>query len=258
MRALALLALAAAGCATAPPAPVPATPDLLSALTAAGVEQPKGLDWDAATRLKPAAQVFKNVPLLGAVNATRFMAGMQSMKPALGLRCPDCHERENYAADSHAPKVTARSMLSMNLAINDRFFGGEVKVTCFTCHQGEAKPPGRPPSEAVRAPKTPLRELSAEEAAKPSKEVYQHLEVIGDLPAGSLPKVMGILTAALGANCEDCHAPGGDWANDSPRRKQIARKMMQMSNAIDREWFERKGRAGCYACHRGHLTPPRR
>src|SRR5438270_5030766 len=70
----------------APPAPAggaaaPA-PDLVSPITASGVEQPVGLDW-GPTGDQPAAQILKNVKVLGALTGNRFMAGMQSMRANL-------------------------------------------------------------------------------------------------------------------------------------------------------------------------------
>jgi ferredoxin len=63
--------------------------------------------------------------------------------------CGTCHVRGNFASDDNPKKITARRMLDMTRALNKQFFpdhkpkpGESVlgRVTCYTCHQGEATP----------------------------------------------------------------------------------------------------------------------
>jgi hypothetical protein len=59
----------------------------------------------------------------------------------------------NFASDENPRKVRARQMIEMTKALNKQFFPdhkpaeGEStlgRVTCFTCHQGDAKPRAAP------------------------------------------------------------------------------------------------------------------
>ena len=86
---------------------------------------------------------------------------MQSFTRGLGVMCDHCHvSREDRASDDKPPKLVARKMLAMMLAINKDFLKdvGEplpapaqpsplppMKVTCYTCHRGALKPLTAPP-----------------------------------------------------------------------------------------------------------------
>ena len=64
----------------------------------------------------------------------------QNVAPALGVECSYCHVENDFAADEKADKEVARDMMRMAMEMNETHFGGEMKVMCFTCHQGKAKP----------------------------------------------------------------------------------------------------------------------
>jgi hypothetical protein len=261
MRPFALLALAAFGCG-APPATTtpatrplpPATTDLVSPLTAAGVDHPQALDWGAKGD-EPARQIFKNVNVLGDLTGNRMMAGMQSMDGSLGVGCDHCHDTENYPSDAKTPKDTARKMLRMAHDIDTRFFEGRTFVTCFTCHRRESEPEAFTPTKP--APEWPMPPLSADEAAKPAKTIFKNLELTGDVPAGRIPTVMNLFATALGVGCAHCHDTG-DWASDKKPAKKRARDMLRMVRAIGETYFSAdKNPVRCGTCHRGDVRPAR-
>ena len=89
------------------------------------------------------------VKVLTGLLAPEFQEEMNHMVQALGVTCNTCHVRGNFASDDNAKKITARRMLEMTRALNQQFFpdhkpkpGESVlgRVTCYTCHQGEATP----------------------------------------------------------------------------------------------------------------------
>ena len=89
------------------------------------------------------------VKVLTGLLAPDFQEEMNHMVQALGVSCNTCHVRGNFASDDNARKITARRMLEMTKALNKQFFpdhkpkpGESVlgRVTCYTCHQGEATP----------------------------------------------------------------------------------------------------------------------
>ena len=99
----------------------------------------------------PTPQVVEgpNVKVLTGLLAPDFQEEMNHMVQALGASCNTCHVRQNFASEDNPRKLIARQMLEMTRAINKQFFpdhkparGESVlgKVTCYTCHQGEAKP----------------------------------------------------------------------------------------------------------------------
>lgn len=96
-------------------------------------------------RVPLAEEVFKNVPILRGMPVDEFMDTMGMFAAATGLNCTDCHTAdtndswENFAADTPL-KLMARRMIVMVDTLNKANFGGQRKVTCFTCHQGGQRP----------------------------------------------------------------------------------------------------------------------
>jgi hypothetical protein len=89
------------------------------------------------------------VKVLTGLVAQEFQEEMNHMVQALGVTCNTCHVRGNFASDDNPKKIIARRMLEMTKSLNTQFFpehkpqpGESVlgRVTCYTCHQGEAKP----------------------------------------------------------------------------------------------------------------------
>jgi len=101
----------------------------------------------AATAQKPlmAEDVFKNVQVLRGIPVKEFMEAMGFFSASTGLNCTDCHvtqsasDWQKYAVDTPL-KETARRMIVMMDAINKADFGGERRVTCYTCHRGAESP----------------------------------------------------------------------------------------------------------------------
>jgi len=94
------------------------------------------------------------VKVLTGLTVTEFEQEMQQFVQAIGVRCGGCHmPKGNFASDENPRKVKAREMIEMTKALNKQFFPdhkpaeGEStlgRVTCYTCHQGEAKPKSIP------------------------------------------------------------------------------------------------------------------
>ena len=69
---------------------------------------------------------------------------------------------------------------------------------------------------------------------------------------------MGVMAAALGFDCSDCHTGAGtdkvDWVVDTPRKK-LARKMVEMVAVINRDNFGGAQMVTCWTCHHGKDIP---
>jgi hypothetical protein len=66
---------------------------------------------------------------------------------------------------------------------------------------------------------------------------------------------------ALGVECDFCHDVP-DMASDKNEKKQVARKMIQMTNEINQKWITGwkgadKNKITCGTCHQGHESPPK-
>ena len=103
---------------------------------------------------KPNMVESPTVKVLTGLTVPQFEQEMQHFVQAIGVSCGGCHAgRGNFASDENPRKVKARQMIEMVKGLNKQFFAsytpveGESvlgRVTCFTCHQGEAKPKTAP------------------------------------------------------------------------------------------------------------------
>src|SRR3954465_818960 len=85
--------------------------------------------------------VFKNVQVLRGIPVDEFMDTMGMFSSSLGFDCVSCHDqgissnRELFSVTTPAIQ-RARQMILMMNSLNAVSFGGEQRVTCFTCHRG--------------------------------------------------------------------------------------------------------------------------
>ncbi|HVG24403.1 MAG TPA: photosynthetic reaction center cytochrome c subunit family protein [Thermoanaerobaculia bacterium] len=77
----------------------------------------------------------KNVKVLTGVPSTEIIPIMTVMANSLGVTCAYCHEAA-WESDAKAPKEAARRMIRLTRAMNETHYGGQVAVTCNTCHHG--------------------------------------------------------------------------------------------------------------------------
>lgn len=89
-------------------------------------------------------------------------------------------------------------------------------------------------------------------------EVFKNVQVMKDVPVDDFMASMGLMCAALGNDCADCHDKAGtqfvDWAADTPR-KRAARRMVSMVNTINRDNFGGRVVVTCWTCHRNRDRP---
>jgi hypothetical protein len=90
---------------------------------------------------EPAEKVFKNIEILKGKKASRLPGMMAALTGLLGVNCSYCHVTDKWDSDEKPTKQTARKMFRMIGAINDDFFEGQNKVSCWTCHRGNPHPP---------------------------------------------------------------------------------------------------------------------
>jgi len=108
-------------------------------------------------------------------------------------------------------------------------------------------------------------------ASQPPKEQFKNLKVLPkDISEQRLDSVMNEFEKALGVGCDFCHVKPADstanWdmaADDKPE-KNIARKMIEMSNKINKDFFNATTKYGdenalleihCVTCHHGEPHP---
>jgi photosynthetic reaction center cytochrome c subunit len=113
-----------------------------------------------------------------------------------------------------------------------------------------------------------------------AKDVYQNVQVLGDLSVGQFGRLMQYITEWVAPEildeagnpvpapgnaqrgCNYCHNPE-NYAEDSIYTKVVARRMLQMVKHINQDWQSHVGNAAagegagvtCYTCHRGNPVP---
>ncbi len=91
-----------------------------------------------------------------------------------------------------------------------------------------------------------------------SDQVFKNIQVLKGVPVDDFLGTMGIMCAALGFDCSECHTGAGtekvDWAADNPR-KLMARRMIRMMTTINHDNFGDRQMVTCWSCHRGRDRP---
>jgi photosynthetic reaction center cytochrome c subunit len=101
---------------------------------------------------------------------------------------------------------------------------------------------------AAQAEKGSDRSLQTAEAA------FKNIQVLKSIPPDQLIPAMRFISASLGVQCTYCHMQD-HFDKDEKKPKQVARDMMRMMFAIDKDSFAGNRVVTCYSCHRGSLKP---
>ena len=122
--------------------------------------------------------------------------------------------------------------------------------------------------EQIYNPRTLLKQASLNEApvaAEPAdaegpkaSQVYQNVQVLGDLSVAQFSRHMASITqwVAPDVGCSYCHNVA-NFAEDSKYTKVVARLMIQMTQRVNQDWKTHVAETGvtCYTCHRGNHIP---
>ena len=104
-------------------------------------------------------------------------------------------------------------------------------------------------------------------AGLPLQNKFTNLKILPkDISEKELDKVMDNFKIALGVDCNYCHSKKAgkdelDFASDKKSEKEIARKMMVMTDIINKKYFDfNKNKNSiqavtCFTCHRGDPRP---
>jgi hypothetical protein len=102
-----------------------------------------------------AETVFKNIQVLKGIPVDEFMDTMGMFAAATAKDCTGCHAPEVLTESRDAFAVAtpmiqrARQMIVMTNAINRTYFGGQRRMTCYTCH-GASSNPERVPNLSIQ------------------------------------------------------------------------------------------------------------
>lgn len=116
-------------------------------VTLLAIMAPESTTLSAQTPRRP--RPLENIKLLKGWNGDEVRSEMRLMTEALGVKCDHCHVQGNFASDEKRAKHTSRRMIELTMSLNGEYFvGAEAgagaskfgRVTCYTCHKGEAMP----------------------------------------------------------------------------------------------------------------------
>lgn len=90
------------------------------------------------------------------------------------------------------------------------------------------------------------------------------VKVLTGLTVSEFEQEMQHFVQAVGVSCGGCHLPKGNFASDENPRKVKARQMIEMTKALNLQFFPTHtraegqsvlGRVTCFTCHQGELKP---
>jgi hypothetical protein len=91
-----------------------------------------------------------------------------------------------------------------------------------------------------------------------AEDVFKNVQALKGVPVDDFMATMGLMSAALGFDCDSCHERAGTdnvaWEKDT-RNKVMARKMVLMVQAINRDHFTGRQMVTCFTCHRNRDIP---
>ena len=104
----------------------------------------------------------------------------------------------------------------------------------------------------------------AQDEAKINKVDSPTVKVLTGLSVREFELEMQNFVQAIGVGCGGCHAGRGNFASEDNQRKLKARQMIEMTKAINKQYFpDHKpaegesvlGRVTCFTCHQGETKP---
>ena len=143
-----------------------------------------------------------------------------------------------------------------------RYLGPGRLLPLLACAAGiltaQTQPAAKQPSAKATAAATVG---SKNPNAKTAGEFYKNVTTatLKVLTPSDFLGAMGVMTAALGYDCSNCHPGAGtdsfDWVTDRNPKKVMARKMVDMVADINKRNFGGAINVTCFTCHHGLDLP---
>ena len=97
------------------------------------------------------------------------------------------------------------------------------------------------------------------ETVQTTDTAFKNVMMLKGIPVDNFFESMGMFASAMGADCTFCHVSNayfdkGAFATPTPRI-QVARGMIAMMNAINKQYFKGQTRVTCFTCHAGSQAP---
>ena len=82
-----------------------------------------------------------------------------------------------------------------------------------------------------------------------AEDVYKNIQVFKGVSSSELNGAMYFMSGALGVGCAYCHT--SSWESDAKPAKIAARRMIRMTETVNKENFSGNPTVNCFTCHRG-------
>jgi len=151
--------------------------------------------FDKVSADKKAADIFQNIKVLNDDPSTSVRPAMVYFNTALGVQCDACHDIQAFDKDSKNMKKTAREMITMTREINKTAFKGQMRVTCYTCHQGNQQPTAVPAIPKLANTQPPFTRFPQGQAPKAEDIVAKYQTALGG--AERLSKIKTLVVKGL-------------------------------------------------------------
>ena len=152
----------------------------------------------------------------------------------------------------------AVSHLERAVAIDPLHLPADIPLIDLYKRQGSVAKAAELTSKVNAAMDQPSNEVveGSSKSSSPAvvETVFKNIKVLNGVSSDQLIPAMRFITASLGVGCNYCHVPD-QFDKDDKKPKQIARDMMKMMLAIDKDSFAGNREVTCYSCHRGSLRP---
>lgn len=115
-----------------------------------------------------------------------------------------------------------------------------------------AQTPAKPqPSDSAK----PLQSAAApSSASKLAEDQFKNIQVLKGIPADQVIPAMQFIANSLHVDCEYCHVERA-FDKDDKEEKKAARKMIQMVEGINKNYFDGHREVTCATCHNGKPNP---
>lgn len=116
----------------------------------------------------------------------------------------------------------------------------------------------RAEGETMARNQAPPAIAPVEPAGPLARDLYENVEVLGDLTITEFNRLMNAMTewVAPEEGCNYCHVPG-NFADEGIYTKVVSRRMLEMTKAVNEQWESHVAATGvtCYTCHQGKPVP---
>lgn len=154
-----------------------------------------------------------------------------------------------------AAGITVVSLIGVALAAS----GSRISTRSPRQSNGETAPqPVLLPVAATSGLAAAGAQAAAQAKPQMAEDVFKNIQVLKGIPVDDFMGTMGVMSAALGYCCSECHTGAGTdtvkWELDTPN-KVTARRMVTMVTTINKDNFAGRQLVTCWTCHRGRDVP---